>query len=85
MNSRKASLVINNQFYNHGHQFLYDGELLELALQKAGFIKIRRCASGKSNDENLRGIESHGMNVGDLAMATFETMVFEADRARPVC
>ena len=76
----KASFVINNAFRSWGHQFLYDAELLEMALRAAGFAAIRRCAYGASADENLRGIESHGHNVGDQEMAAFETMVFEADR-----
>ena len=76
----KASFVINNAFRSWGHQFLYDAELLEMALREAGFAGIRRCAYGASADENLRGIESHGRNVGDQEMAAFETMVFEADR-----
>lgn len=75
-----ASFVINNAFRNWGHQFLYDAELLGTALREAGFTGIRRCDYGSSADANLRGIESHGRNVGDQEMAAFETMVFEADR-----
>lgn len=78
----KASVVINSAFRNHGHQFLYDADLLQLVLQQTGFTNIRRCNSGQSDDENLRGIDSHGMKVGDAAMAAFETMVFEADRPK---
>ncbi len=77
-----ASVVVNSAFRNHGHQFLYDADLLELALLEAGFANIRRCASGESDDEHLRGIDSHGMKVGDAAMAAFETMVFEAERPK---
>jgi predicted SAM-dependent methyltransferase len=76
-----AAFVINNAFRSWGHQFLYDGELLEAALREAGFVNVRRCAYGESPDRNLRGVECHGRNVGDEAMAAFETMVFEADRA----
>ena len=77
INVYKASFVINNAFRNWGHQFLYDGELIEMAMQEAGFINIQRCSPGESDDENLRGIESHGKNVADDDMAAFETMVFE--------
>lgn len=76
----RAAFVINNAFRSWGHQFLYDGELLELALAEAGFANIRRSACGDSTDAELRGIETHGRNVGDEEMAAFETMVFEADR-----
>ena len=78
----KAAFVINNAFRSWGHQFLYDAELLEMALRQAGFAGMRRCAYGASGDANLRGIESHGHNVGDQEIAAFETMVFEADRPR---
>jgi len=78
----KASFVINNAFRNWGHQFLYDGDLLEMALQNIGFTRIRRCNPGESTDEHLRGIECHGTNVREQAMAAFETMVFEAERPR---
>ncbi len=73
----KASFVINNAFRNWGHQFLYDGDLLEMAMRNAGFIDIRRCSPGESADENLRGIERHGEKAGDEEMNVFETMVFE--------
>jgi predicted SAM-dependent methyltransferase len=73
----RASFVVNAAFRNWGHQFLYDGELLTLALQEAGFINIQSCVQGASADEHLRGIESHGKNVADDEMAAFETMVYE--------
>jgi len=78
LNIYKDSFVINNAFRNWGHQFLYDGELLEMALSQAGFSNISRCSIGESDDKNLRGIESHGQNTGADEMAAFETMVFEA-------
>jgi predicted SAM-dependent methyltransferase len=73
----RASFVINNAFRNWGHQFLYDGALMEMALREAGFAAIRRYSPGESEHEELRGIESHGKNVADEEMASFETMVFE--------
>ncbi len=74
----KATFVINNAFRNWGHQFLYDGELLEMALRSSGYTNIRRCCVGESDDENLRGIECHGELAGNEEMVAFETMVFEA-------
>ena len=70
--------VINNAFRRWGHQFLYDGELLEKALRDAGFQDIRRCAFGESEDPQLRSIESHGVNANNAEMVAFETMVYEA-------
>jgi predicted SAM-dependent methyltransferase len=77
INIYKASFVINNAFRNWGHQFLYDGELIELAMRQAGFTNIRRCPMGESDDENLRGIESHGRIADNEELVAFETMVFE--------
>jgi hypothetical protein len=34
--------------------------------------------TGESDEPELRGIESHGKNMADDAMAAFETMIFEA-------
>lgn len=77
LNIYKASFVINNAFRNWHHRFLYDGELLELALNDCGFTNIHRCSVGESSDVNLQGKEAHGKKIGDEEMATFETMVFE--------
>ena len=74
----KAAFVINNAFRAWGHQFLYDGELLESALSDAGFVDVRRYRYGESDDPQLRGIERHGRNIGDEDIAAFETMIFEA-------
>ncbi len=74
----KASFVINNAFRNWGHQFLYDSDLMEMAMQDTGFTNIKRCSPNESENEHLRGIESHGKIVEDEEMALFETMVFEA-------
>jgi len=79
VNAYEPAFVINNAFRRWGHQFLYDGDVLALALQEAGFVNVRRCTPGESKDLNLRGVESHGKGwTADLA--TFETMVFEGDR-----
>ncbi|GAA2758383.1 hypothetical protein GCM10009872_37430 [Actinopolymorpha rutila] len=76
------SFVINNAFRNWGHQFLYDGKLMEMALLRAGFADIKRCSPGESEHAELRGIESHGKHVADEAMATFETMAYEGTSPR---
>ncbi len=72
--------VINNEFRNWGHQFIYDRETLSAAMEQAGFVDVVRHASGESDDENLRGIERHGKVVGNEEMNRFETMVLEARR-----
>lgn len=77
----KASFVINNAFRNWGHTFLYDGELMTLAMTRAGFTAIRRFAVGQSDDGHLQNLESHGVHAENAEMVAFETMVYEATRA----
>jgi predicted SAM-dependent methyltransferase len=72
--------VINNAFRNWGHQFIYDGNLMTMALQRCGFVDVRRCAYGESNEEHLRQIETHGKHIGDETIARFESMIFEGTR-----
>jgi len=77
----RPAFVINNAFYNWGHRFLYNKELLEIALRQAGFVDIVSCRQNESSDENLRGIDLHGRNVGNEDMVAFETLVMEARRS----
>ncbi|MGD0711795.1 MAG: methyltransferase domain-containing protein [Bacteroidales bacterium] len=74
------SLVINNAFRNWRHQFLYDRDLLTIAFQKVGFVDIKTYNYGHSDDETLKGIERHGINIGNAEMANFETLILEATR-----
>ncbi len=78
----KPQFVINNAFKNWGHQFLYDAEVLTMALSEAGFTDIRQVRTGESEDPHLRHLESHGAYIEDNEMASFETMIFEARRPR---
>jgi len=75
----RASFVINNFFWDFRHLFVYDAETLQSTLERAGFTTITTCCPGESDDENLRGLESHGKQIGQ-EMNEFETMVFEASR-----
>lgn len=76
------SFVINNAFRNWGHQFIYDGTLMRMAMVSAGFVDIKRCSPGESDHADLRGIESHGKHVADEEMVSFETMVYEGECPR---
>ncbi len=78
----KASFIINNAFYSWGHKFLYDSELLTMAMQEAGFINIRRCSPGQSEHEPLSCLEPYRHDSGNTAseMSAFETMIFEGIR-----
>ena len=72
-----AAVVVNNFFRDWGHQFIYDAESLSYALESAGFADVRECAVGESEHPELRGVEHHGVLIGDR-MNRFETLVLEA-------
>lgn len=76
-NIYRETFALNNAFYNFGHRFLYDRDLLEKTMAFAGFREITPCKPGESRHEAFRGIESHGKAVGNEAMNRFETMVLE--------
>lgn len=85
VNIYKPSFVINAAFRCWGHTFLYDGDLLEIAMREAGFRSIRRVAVGESTHAALKGVERHGNVIehyGNIIesdnLNKFETMVFEA-------
>lgn len=72
--------VINNQFFNYGHQFLFDEACLRDALGQAGFADIQRMNVGESDDPHLARAEKHGVNINNEAINAYETMVLEARR-----
>ena len=75
---RHPVFVLNNAVRNWGHTFLYDAEVLTLALTDAGFTGVVRRGFGESDHADLRGVESHGRAVADQRSVKFETMVLEA-------
>jgi len=76
----EAIHVLNNQFRNYGHQFLYHEACLRELLAAAGFTNIERLPMGESTDPHLRSAEKHGINMSNKTMVAFETMVLEARR-----
>jgi SAM-dependent methyltransferase len=74
-----ACFVVNNFFRSYGHQFLYNPATLRAALKAAGFDDVEQCEPGESDEEELRGIETHGQHIGET-VNRFETMVLEATR-----
>jgi SAM-dependent methyltransferase len=73
-----GGFVINNALKDE--RFLFDPETLRMALEKAGFTDVTQHAVGESQDEHLRGIESHGKVLGNEEYNRFETFVMEARR-----
>ncbi len=64
-----------NQLFDLGHQFLYDGETLQEALNRAGFVNVVPERPGASADPVFSGIDAHG---GDYI--AFESLILEAER-----
>ncbi len=75
--------LINNAFRAWGHQFLYDRETLRVTMTRSGFEDIEFYHPGVSNDENLRGIESHGSVIGCEEINQFETFAVEGRTPNP--
>jgi predicted SAM-dependent methyltransferase len=75
----KEVFLINNAFRAWGHQLLYDRETIEMTMKKVGFKDIRYYQPGVSDDENLRGIESHGSVMGCEEINQFEAFAVEGD------
>lgn len=71
--------VLNNLFYNFGHQAIYDFTLLSAMLRDVGFEDVKAFSPGVSDCEALRGIEMHGKAVGE-DINEYETMVLEAKK-----
>jgi predicted SAM-dependent methyltransferase len=69
------TFVINNNVRNWGHTFIYDPEILKMALESIGFIDISFYPLAISNDEHLKDLECR-RNFYDY----YDTMVLEATR-----
>lgn len=74
-----APFVVNNFFRSFGHQFLHNENTIRALFEEAGFVRVIRFSPGESNDDQLRGLESHGKVVGEF-MNNYESMVFEATK-----
>jgi predicted SAM-dependent methyltransferase len=79
----KEVFVINNAFRAWGHQFLYDRETIRIMMTRIGFDDIQYYQPGVSNDENLRGIESHGSLIQCEEVNQFETFAVEGQIPNP--
>lgn len=79
----KEVFVINNAFRAWGHQFLYDVETLRVTLARSGFEDMKYYQPGVSNDENLRGVESHGSSTEGEEINRFEAFAIEGRAPNP--
>jgi predicted SAM-dependent methyltransferase len=74
------TLVLNNMFYNWGHRFIYDHNMLAAIMQNAGFTDLKAHPIGRSDQAHLTNIEHHGAAMGAEDMTAYETMAIEARR-----
>ena len=71
--------VINNFFRAWGHKFIYDYELLQNAMNRAGFINITPHRVGESDDKSFQGLEAHEQIIPD-EFNKLETFVVEGTK-----
>tara|TARA_B100000315_G_C14574029_1_gene587034 strand:+ start:375 stop:1106 length:732 start_codon:yes stop_codon:yes gene_type:complete len=71
--------VINNFFYNWGHKFIYDCQILTESMLSIGFININENLVSESNDVNLRKLEHHGLIIGE-DINKLQTFVLEGSK-----
>jgi predicted SAM-dependent methyltransferase len=74
------TFVINNFFKGWGHKFIYDFKTLNDLLVKSGFVNVTRQEPGQSADQNLVGIESHGIAISE-EFNSLESIVLEGTKA----
>jgi predicted SAM-dependent methyltransferase len=74
------TFLINNVMRNWGHRFIYDETVLRRTLEMIGFIDVKRCRFGESDDEALRAIENP--ERAPPGMVEIETIVVEATKPR---
>lgn len=51
--------------FGHGHQGLWNSELMRDVIEAIGFTDVRIHRAGESDRPELRGLEQHGKSVGD--------------------
>ncbi len=72
--------IFMGMIYNHGHQMAYDFKTLVQLLQDAGFVNIKRCDWGQS--EELSGIEKiEDSQPGFSSQRRHESLLIECERA----
>ena len=78
---REAAVRLNRAFHGWRHQFLWNRELLQEALESCGLTEVRFCRYGESDVSFLRGIERHETYGDDPALP--HVLIAEATRGEP--
>jgi predicted SAM-dependent methyltransferase len=69
--------IMNIYLHGFGHQFVYDRQTLQSALESVGFRDVRFLRHGESDDPELRNVERHRYVVGS-DIDEYVTMIAEA-------
>ena len=77
--SEKPLFTMNMYFRAWGHQFLYDKQGLQSALESAGFHDIRFVRHHESDDPQLRDVERHIHLIGS-DIDEYVTMIVQATK-----
>jgi predicted SAM-dependent methyltransferase len=77
--SEKPLFTMNLYFRAWGHQFLYDKQGLQSALESAGFHDIRFVRHHESDDPELRDVERHIDLIGS-DVDEYVTMIVQATK-----
>ena len=76
------AFILNNNFRAWGHRFIYDCKTLSDSLKICGFINVKSCPFGDSDDPHLRGLEFHNRGLED-EFRKLESMTIEATKPSP--
>lgn len=71
--------VANKLFYSFGHKFIHSVDSLRYLVEKHGLVFSGECEVQESNDSNLKNLEQHWREMGELANQV-ETLIIEAER-----
>jgi predicted SAM-dependent methyltransferase len=71
--------VMNTYFHAWGHQFLYDNQSLQSALESVGFRNVRFLRHNESDDPELRNVERHIYSIGS-DIDEYATMIVQASK-----
>jgi Methyltransferase domain len=66
--------------YAHGHEMIWNAQLMRDVLYFAGFDSVKQCEPGQSEDPVLRGVEGHGKVIGEK-FNRIESCTHEARKA----
>jgi predicted SAM-dependent methyltransferase len=77
--AERPLFIMNTYFHAWGHQFLYDRQTLQSALESVGFRDIRLVRHGESDDPQLRNVERHIYEIGS-DIDEYVTMIVQAPK-----